>query len=148
MSEQYTLSSVFSLPCVTFGERRELPTVGGIYFVTAEEAVLYVGKAQSLRARWGAHHRAPQMEPHYRIHWIECGEEIDRTSLEVRLIADFLPPWNFAPVESTSKSLVYRQTLSESLAARVEQTRSHFGLSIQEITMAALALFCDKHGPK
>lgn len=39
-------------------------------------------------------------------------------------------------------STVYRQTLNDELAAKVDNKRKELGLTIQEITTIALALFC------
>lgn len=44
-------------------------------------------------------------------------------------------------------SKVYRQTLSDELAAKVEAKRRTLGLSIQEITIMALALLCQDENP-
>ncbi len=41
-------------------------------------------------------------------------------------------------------SKVYRQTLGADLAPKVEETRLRLGLTIQEITILALALFCEQ----
>jgi hypothetical protein len=41
-------------------------------------------------------------------------------------------------------SKVYRQTISDELAARVEVKRHELGLSIQEVTIIALAFFCQQ----
>lgn len=44
-------------------------------------------------------------------------------------------------------SKVYRQTISDELAAKVEAKRRALGLSIQEITIMALALLCQDERP-
>jgi hypothetical protein len=46
-------------------------------------------------------------------------------------------------------SHTYRQTISDELAEKVEETRAALGLSVQELTTMALALFCrdQQHKP-
>lgn len=59
------------LPSVRFTDRQLLPTSSGVYFVlTDTRDVLYIGKAESLRARWKgtAHHRYPQLRDMSDIH--------------------------------------------------------------------------------
>ena len=41
-------------------------------------------------------------------------------------------------------SKTYRQTLSDELAAKVETKRHELGLSVQELTTMALALYCQQ----
>jgi hypothetical protein len=98
MSTQYTPINILALPFVSFDERKKLPLTGGVYFVIMPEPerLCYIGKAQSLRSRWAGHHRAHQMMPTTRIHWLNCDDEQQRTALEDRLIAFYTPQWNGA----------------------------------------------------
>jgi hypothetical protein len=97
MPDQYTID-ILKLPFVSFDERKKLPPTGGVYFVVnpEPEQLCYIGKAQNLRSRWAGHHRAHQMQPVSRIHWLNCSDEVQRTSLESRLIAFYTPHWNGA----------------------------------------------------
>jgi hypothetical protein len=54
----------FTLPSVTLNDRHKLPDAPGVYFAIGKRrAVLYIGKAGSLRKRWTRNHdRLPLLE--------------------------------------------------------------------------------------
>lgn len=127
MPDQYTID-ILKLPFVSFDQRKKLPLTGGVYFVVnpEPERLCYIGKAQSLRSRWAAHHRSNQMEPTTRIHWLNCVDEQQRVRLEDRLIAFYTPQWNRAVVSLPQPDLVTRiKHLEWEVQALQAQERQH-----------------------
>lgn len=82
------------MPFVLFSARGQLPATPGVYIVTDDTIILYVGQALNLRRRWGwQHHRAAQMSSSYRIYWREIPSgELD--SVEQEIITQYQPAWN------------------------------------------------------
>lgn len=66
----------FSLPSVVLSDRDRLPQNSAIYFVLAEDEVVYVGKACNLVVRWHKHHKLRQLESleDVRIAWMICDD--------------------------------------------------------------------------
>lgn len=90
---------IVNFPYTTYTERRNLPSMSGVYIVADGDTVLYVGQSRNIHKRWIAHHRSTQMRRHYRIYWqIIPIDELNRA--EENLIDQFCPTWNSEPVES------------------------------------------------
>jgi hypothetical protein len=88
------------LPYVLVGNRNELPSVAGIYFVTrGADEVVYVGQTIDLRRRWINHHILDYLnhQDDVRISWIDLRE------LEKGYIQGFAPILN--QVHSSSNAL-------------------------------------------
>lgn len=95
--------SVNDLPSIPFKSKSNLPTSGGIYFViSAEEAIIYIGRTVNFRARWKQHHRIKQIKSEYpntRIAWLECVDVKLLHSIESALIKAWNPLLNRSPVK-------------------------------------------------
>jgi len=93
-----------TLPSLPLTERSTLPTCPAVYFVMAENQILYIGRAINLRQRWNAHHRYIQLKPktNVRIAWLECSEPILLPKIESALIEQFRPLLNGSPVARLS----------------------------------------------
>ena len=96
----YTAESIdpMNLPSSLISEIRNLPESCGIYFaISAENQILYVGKASNLRRRWCGHHLSSYFISlgNIRIAWASVSQEcID--ALEIDLIRRFTPRFNKA----------------------------------------------------
>lgn len=55
---------IFGLDFVELVEKHCLPEIRGIYFVTSNDKILYIGKAVNFRVRWINHHRYTQLLNH------------------------------------------------------------------------------------
>ncbi|MEI2582370.1 GIY-YIG nuclease family protein [Scytonema sp. PRP1] len=86
-----------TLPSLPLGERKQLPRCSAVYFVLAENRILYIGKTVNLLQRWAAHHRWSEfvkLFPTVRIAWLECSDETLLTEIEPLLIKEFSPELN------------------------------------------------------
>ncbi|HAG85809.1 MAG TPA: excinuclease ABC C subunit domain-containing protein, partial [Cyanobacteria bacterium UBA12227] len=84
-----------TLPSLPLNERSHLPYCPAVYFVVANNNVLYIGQTANLHDRWLAHHRWGQLKELnelVRIAWLECGEHHLLTEIEAALISHFEPP--------------------------------------------------------
>lgn len=97
-----TFADILKLPRIRFVDRGLLPDEPGIYFVLYEAKnirLAYVGKADSLLARWTGHHRAPDLEIlvaldiGVEIAWVGLSSE-KLATVEQGLIDAFHPPLN------------------------------------------------------
>ncbi len=91
------------LPHVSLTELYELPEVSAIYYVVANDTVLYVGQATNLKDRWRSHHRTLQLMTFIYagipvdIYWREC-ERAVLSEEESKEIETFVPRLNRSPV--------------------------------------------------
>ncbi len=97
-----TFADILALPRHRFIDRGLLPDEPGIYFVlyeTVNVRLAYLGKAQSIQARWTGHHRMPDLQMlealsiPVQIAWVTI-QRWDLTEAEAALIATFRPPLN------------------------------------------------------
>ena len=90
------IKKIQSFPSLAFRHRQFLPDVPVVYFVIDDEVpeVLYIGRTDNLAKRWKAHHRAPQMQDHYRIYWLLVVAAHERVELERAFIEGMNPRWN------------------------------------------------------
>lgn len=88
----------WSLPSVTLTSLSQLPQNPGIYFALKDRRVLYIGiaEAQSLRSRWGNHHRLNQLKiiGDVKIAYWSQPEGCALESAEKKLICLFNPELN------------------------------------------------------
>ncbi len=88
-----------TLPSLPLAERSQLPNCPAIYFVLAEERILYIGKTSNLSQRWIAHHRFSQVAARgnsVKIAWLDisnCTSDL-LTEIESALIEHFSPELN------------------------------------------------------
>src|ERR1044071_961698 len=86
-----------ALPSLPLDQRQDLPNVSAIYFVLDPcYALLYIGRAASLRQRWYQHHRLAQLLdlPSVRIAWLQVADRAQLDALEHDCIAKFKPSLN------------------------------------------------------
>ena len=115
MSDQYTparpIVQVAHLPSMALEHRRDFPEIPAIYFVVnAQFAIVYIGEAANLRARWKTHHRTAQLDQAgYRIHWKEIADERRRKEGEQWCIKHFHPTLNRTsiPVPAMKRVMSY-----------------------------------------
>lgn len=90
----------FSLPSVSIDERDSLPKVAAIYFALSGEEILYIGKANCLRERWGSHHRMRNIAifDNARIAWCPFGAGVNLAEIERVCIKHFNPRLNHAVI--------------------------------------------------
>lgn len=96
--------NIFSIDFVELIRKECLPEKQGIYFVTSDNRVLYIGKAANFRTRWINHHRYTQLLDHknVRIYWLNIQEENNLLTVESLLIKHFEPSLNRTPIEDIS----------------------------------------------
>lgn len=87
--------NLFELPSIAFTKRPKLPPCPALYFVLAEEKLLYVGRTANLLQRWNMHHRRSDFVKHNadRIAWLECSD-LSELEMEDDLIATLEPALN------------------------------------------------------
>lgn len=88
-----------ALPSLPLAQRAALPDAPAIYFALAEDgAVLYIGKARRLVARWKStmHHRYTELAalPSVRLAWLVVSDESLLSGIEQACIEYFNPPLN------------------------------------------------------
>ena len=69
--------NIFELPYVTFKNRDKLPKNTGIYIVSSNKVLLYIGMTTNdLNVRWQTHHRTSQLQQFKNvvIHYFVCSE--------------------------------------------------------------------------
>lgn len=107
---------------IPFSEPRRLPTAAGVYVVTRDASVLYVGQAHNLRRRWHGHHRARQLRGLRAelIHWWACPpDELDGWEQELiellqpRLNGRDIPPPPPSPEKLTRAAAFMRHFVSD-----------------------------------
>lgn len=81
------------LPSLPMAERRSLPAVVAVYFVTLNQRIVYIGATKNLRHRWVQHGRG--LEAHHRllIHWLVVDLSV-LGSVERAMIHEFAPRLN------------------------------------------------------
>lgn len=105
----------YSLPYVDFGNLNSLPETSAIYFVLADEVVLYVGKAVNLKLRWRNHHRRAQLKKYQKvkISWFEYIHLDSLVELENLLIRELKPKLNGTYVDEAFVSKPKRMSWEE-----------------------------------
>lgn len=104
-----TLEDVFRLPSVEFSQKSQLPENSGVYFLVANQQILYLGKAINLRGRWRSHHRKHEANVlvtaglKVKIHYLlissqEPSNHQQLLHVEQQLIKQFKPPLNDSPL--------------------------------------------------
>lgn len=89
------------LPSVSLEDRKQLPHISGIYFVTGGDGgLLYVGSSVDICQRWAAHHVAPLLLSleGVRIAWMDAPRDQSRLDVERRFIKTLVPPLNVVGV--------------------------------------------------
>lgn len=91
--------SPLALPAVSLANRSQLPAAPGIYFAIDEAgAILYIGRARNLLARWKGttHHRLKELMATngVRLAYLTIEDESILATVEVALIARFSPILN------------------------------------------------------
>jgi len=89
-----------ALPSLPLDERYDLPDTAAIYFVLADNTVLYIGQSINVRQRWAAHHRLKQLNERdgCRIAWMTVDDAGLLDELERACIAHFQPMLNGSDV--------------------------------------------------
>jgi len=96
------------LPSLLLKERSSLPNCSAVYFVTALNNVIYIGKAQNLAARWVNHHKwskLAKMDCPVKIAWLECSDTNLLVDIEAALIEQFRPKLNISQRRSSNEEL-------------------------------------------
>lgn len=104
------LEKIFSLPFVSFGERYSLPPRSGIYFVTQEKSILYIGLSKNMHDRWLYHHKIEEISQlsNVNIHYYESKENLE--DMEAFFINKFSPPLNrIYPRRKTDRKYIIAQ---------------------------------------
>lgn len=132
MSMTTVAPRIAHLPSVTLQQRRELPEVGGVYFVVDEKlVVVYVGQTENLNGRWRSHHRAPQMSTGaYRIHWKQIDDPQERARIEQQCIDYLRPLWNRSEVPVSEQ---------RRLNAYINDVARHLGIPPHDLVYQILA---------
>ena len=82
-------------PYLLFRDRQFLPDVPALYVVLSDAGeLLYIGITANLQQRWKDHHRASQMEDHYRIYWRMAESAKERAEHERTFVRTYRPLWN------------------------------------------------------
>ncbi len=159
-SEQFSVDSlsVTSLPCVSFDDRRLLPSAPGVYFVyfVQHDRVLpfYIGRATLLLDRWKNHEKIPALEKiqsvigPLTIFYLETS---DHKKLELSAIQKFEPLMNYQfkkriaiPAGNQKKdiaALEFQQRIND-VSKRIDDLRSESIKRSQNST--AMFLECEK----
>lgn len=85
------------LPFVCLKDKKHLPGVPGLYFVTDNSSrVRYVGISRNLKVRWSVHHKLKDFDTleDVKISFIEVGKISALNTLEIEAIAKFRPDLN------------------------------------------------------
>ncbi|MBW4443299.1 MAG: GIY-YIG nuclease family protein [Plectolyngbya sp. WJT66-NPBG17] len=97
------------LPAVAIEDAGLLPSLPAVYFVIANERILYIGKALNLQQRWKNHHRWGEifaLGVAARLHWLEFNDALLIQLLEQCFINYFDPPMNNTPVVEHKNNLL------------------------------------------
>ncbi len=97
-----------TLPSLPLKERSSLPSCPAIYFVTASDNVVYIGKAANLASRWVNHHKWSELtkiDCPVKIAWLECSDDKLLEDIEAALIEQFKPKLNIAKCKSSNKEI-------------------------------------------
>lgn len=97
-----------ALPSLPLKERSNLPDCSAIYFVIADDNVVYIGKAASLASRWVNHHKWSELKKidcPVKIAWLECSNAKLLDDIETALIEQFRPKLNIAKCKFSKKEL-------------------------------------------
>ncbi len=78
-----------------YEKAKKLPDTFGVYLLKdAQDAVIYVGKSNSIRKRIYSHLRGRLIEKIHDIQYIETASELTALILEAKLIKQFMPRYN------------------------------------------------------
>ncbi len=90
----------FSLPFVSLINYKQLPEASGIYFVTSNDEILYIGISTNIRNRWVGHHRKSELNIYndVKIHWYLLDDKKALPELEAKLIKTLKPKLNGSKV--------------------------------------------------
>ena len=101
--------NIYALPGVRIMDTKKLPACSGIYIAELGGEVLYIGKAENLKKRWGQHHRKAQLMSlgeDVTLYWMQC-DQADLDSTERAMITHLRPVLNYkdrpAPEPSVEK---------------------------------------------
>ncbi len=113
----------FSLPNIPLIDRKQLPSIAGIYFAIANGKVQYIGMSANLNQRWNSHHRYREIsemsDPHIAYLDVSSINNDLIGEIEEALIFWFNPPLNNSPMPSKLPRVsVY---LDETLKQKVEK---------------------------
>ena len=81
-------------------ERSRLPSCPAIYFVLADDNILYIGQTVNLTQRWAVHHTRNYLQSlssNVRVAWLECQDKKLLRKVEAALIDQFEPELNGNP---------------------------------------------------
>jgi len=128
------------LPSLPLDERKRLPDMAAIYFVLADDTVLYIGQSISLRQRWLAHHRLAQLNARggCRIAWLTVDDASLLDELERACIAYFNPVLNGEELPDWAQRGDVRIALSVSpeLAEEFKEAAKDRGLPVSVLIKA------------
>lgn len=121
-----------TFPNLPLSAKKQLPNCSAVYFVAAQDQVLYVGLTTNLRNRWQNHHRFPQLEAigkqgEVRIFWLVCAQH-QLPELERQYIDHYCPVLNQSKVP-LQQFVPSAEILSLSLKKLSDQLLG-FGISV------------------
>ena len=143
------LVDIAALPSVTFGARRELPAVQGVYFVSADASVLYIGKAKNLNQRWAGHHRITELAamPGVTISWLRFdGDEDLLSQIETACIEYFNPALNWTGVVYSGR-IKRSMNFPPRMYARLEALALRDERSVNELITSILREYLRTNDP-
>jgi hypothetical protein len=89
------------LESIPIHRKDRLPSCAGVYFAIAHGQILYIGKSQNIRRRWGNHHRLGDLQSidGVSLAWVTfSGSSSELHLMEQRFIKAYLPVLNNGPV--------------------------------------------------
>jgi len=85
-------------------EAHELPAHAGIYVVFDDVVILYVGRAENIRRRWGSHHRMAQLSQNPNAHIVIIERSLPELVKAERYYINLLhPTLNRTPVGASQR---------------------------------------------
>lgn len=124
-----------TLPWVSLKNKKQLPSCAGVYVVSSDQQVLYIGCSDNLLLRWVSHHRHKEVKPYnnVKISWLALDKTFSLLTMERLLINKFQPILNGKSTKELTNTLaqqsVFKAIPNLSLATNREGI-VHFSLDL------------------
>lgn len=112
------------LPSAEIKNLSNLPESPGIYFAVDGKDILYIGIASNINARWGGHHRLPDVKklPNCRIHYFVVNKNNNELKeIESLLIERYQPKLNGSPMPQPPLNVRLTNQQRENLQALADE---------------------------